>query len=108
MTPHAFVRGAESGPYRMGPPDETCARCQCDPRNAVHDVADVLTLAPEPEPMAADAATEALQLTGDEAKAYRRFVAAKAASIAAQREFERAGTELRDSFTEMCRVKGAS
>jgi hypothetical protein len=33
---HKFVRGAESGPLRMGPPDETCAVCQCDPRNTVH------------------------------------------------------------------------
>ncbi len=34
--PHPFIRGAESGPERLGPPDETCAVCQCDPRNTIH------------------------------------------------------------------------
>ena len=33
---HRFVRGAESGPKRIGPPDETCRICLCDPRNTVH------------------------------------------------------------------------
>ena len=33
---HAFVRGPDSGPLRQGPPEETCAVCQCDPRNAIH------------------------------------------------------------------------
>lgn len=32
---HAFLRGP-SGDGRLGPPDETCAVCQRDPRNSVH------------------------------------------------------------------------
>jgi hypothetical protein len=33
---HAFVRGAACGPCSLGPPEETCAICQRDPRNDVH------------------------------------------------------------------------
>jgi hypothetical protein len=38
--PHAFVRGPEDGPRRRGPPDQTCALCQCDPRNKLHVLSD--------------------------------------------------------------------
>lgn len=36
--PHAFERGIPG--HCSGPPDETCAICQCDPRNTVHHAAE--------------------------------------------------------------------
>jgi hypothetical protein len=40
IVPHAFVRGAETGPYRVGPPDTTCAVCCCEPGHRLHSVPD--------------------------------------------------------------------
>lgn len=88
---HDFLRGAESGPYRYGPPEETCAICGTDPRNSVHEMPDVLTLQPAADPTLACNQRELAIIRFETAvRAQRKAEAAMNAAAYAHQRAERA------------------